>query len=391
MYNFAMRFRRRRPPWLIPSLIGVLILLIWVGAGLFSSTEEDPAGSSGNSGALLAYLSPSQGDSEVYAWDFAAQQAAQLTDSGGVNSLAATPDGEQLVISVGNAQGGADLWRAGLLSGASQPLLDCGPAVCESPQVSPDGTWLAYQRWEAGSSQAEIFLLTLNDGEGSRASLAGEPGTDPVWATADSFSYYDRDQAAYQLMGLNGELQASFANQSGGPAAWHPADGYLVAAEQFPVDSAILRGPRGEASFDTPEPGSLNTVGLLSSYLMDYSGAEPTPLLDYSDPLIEDTLPVFSPDGAWLAFTRKYLDEERWTPGRQLWLLNLASGQLQQVTTDPNYQVIAIAWSPGSAQIAYVRANQLAFDQPLELWLTNLDGSASQLIAVDAHAPTWLP
>jgi Tol biopolymer transport system component len=115
------------------------------------------------------------------------------------------------------------------------------------------------------------------------------------------------------------------------------------------------------------------------------------PLLDYSDPMVEDALPTFSPDGQWLAFTRKYLDEERWTPGRQLWLLNMDSGELSQLTDSPNHQVIAIAWSPDGQQIAYVRANQVEFQNPLELWITYLDGSASQLIAVDAYAPAWVP
>ena len=37
--------------------------------------------------------------------------------------------------------------------------------------------------------------------------------------------------------------------------------------------------------------------------------------------MVEDVSPVFSPDGKWIAFARRYLDPLRWTPGRQVWLM----------------------------------------------------------------------
>ena len=388
-----MQFHRKVPAWLLPAIGGLVILAVWVGLGLLS--EEPPESTTPEEGgaSLLAYLSPSDGPAEVQAMDFGSGQEVQLTGSAGVSSFAVSTDGEFLVISIHNDENGADLWRADLLSGASQPLLECGGATCESPRLSPDGTWLAYQRSTPGVAYSpEIWLLELESGDAQRLSDSARPSRDPSWAGSEALGYYEPDLSAFVLVDLDGRPIAEITNDSGGGAAWAPDGSSLVAAEQSQLNTSILRGPSGEAAFDTPEPGSQTAVEVLSSQLMQYDldgGSQP--LLDYSDPMVEDALPTFSPDGQWLAFTRKYLDEERWTPGRQLWLLNMDSGELSQLTDSPNHQVIAIAWSPDGQQIAYVRANQVEFQNPLELWITNLDGSASQLIAVDAYAPAWVP
>ena len=388
-----MQFRRKLPPWLLPTVGGLIVLAVWIGLGLIS--EEAPEASTPEEGgaSLLAYLSPSDSTAEVQAMDFGIGQVVQLTDSAGVTSFAVDPAGEYLIISIRNDQNGADLWRADLLSGVSQPLHECGPSTCESPRISPDGAWLAFQRSTPGVAYIpEIWLLDLESGEAERVSDSARPSRDPAWAGSEAFGYYEPDLSAFVLVDLDGDPIAEFANESGGTAAWAPDGGSMITAEQSVVNTSILRGPSGEAAFDTPEPGSQSAVEVLSSQLQQYSldgGSQP--LLDYSDPTVEDALPVLSPDGRWLAFTRKYLDEERWTPGRQLWLLNMESGDLVQLTNSPNHQVIAIAWSPDGQQLAYIRANQVEFQNPLELWITNLDGSASQLIAVDSYAPAWVP
>lgn len=391
-YNAGM-FKRRRPAWLIPGISLAAVLVLWVALGLLSNSEpatEDVTASGGAS--LLAYLSPSDGPAEVFALDFGSGQAAQLTDSGGVNAFAVSPDGDSLYVSLSNAQRGADLWLVDLTSGQSSLLLDCGLALCEGPRLSPDGARLAYQRSEPGIAYLpEIWVLDLDVGAPQRLSVAGHRSENPQWAAANTLSYYDQDEAAFVVLDLNTGANQSYANETGAAHTWHPDGRYFVSAAQTPITTDILRGPSGEAAFDTPEPGSQQPVEVLTSHLWRYAVDSSESLFDYEDVMIEDALPVFSPDGQWLAFTRKYLDEERWTPGRQLWLYNLGNGESFALSTDANYQVIAIAWSPDGQQIAFVRANQTAFQEPLELWITNLDGTASQLVAVDAYAPAWVP
>jgi Tol biopolymer transport system component len=106
---------------------------------------------------------------------------------------------------------------------------------------------------------------------------------------------------------------------------------------------------------------------------------------------LEDTLPVFSPDGERLAFARKYLNQDEWTPGRQLWLMDMDGGNARSLTREPSYNHYDFAWSPLGNQLAFVRFNQTTMTEPPELWLVNDDGSQARLLVIGGYAPQWIP
>ena len=124
---------------------------------------------------------------------------------------------------------------------------------------------------------------------------------------------------------------------------------------------------------------------------MRYSPSEIEALFDVGENLVEDSSPTYSPDGDWLAFTRKYLDDERWTLGRQFWLYDLQSGLALAYSEAANFHISGLAWSADSKQIAFLRSNRVVLNEPLELWVIDVDGSAARLLAVDAFAPQWTP
>ena len=97
-----------------------------------------------------------------------------------------------------------------------------------------------------------------------------------------------------------------FPNQTGQGGVWRPGGSQFLAPEIVFVDT-------GSSSVTGLEPRAdshLILYDLESQTTQDLTPGEG----------IEDTSPVFSPDGKFLAFARKYLDAQRWTPGRQLWL-----------------------------------------------------------------------
>jgi Tol biopolymer transport system component len=106
---------------------------------------------------------------------------------------------------------------------------------------------------------------------------------------------------------------------------------------------------------------------------------------------IEDAAPAFAPDGASLAFARKYLDPQRWTPGRQLWLMRLAENVARPLTADPVYHHFDFAWSPDGGWLAYVRFNQTALTEPPEIWITQPLTGQTNLIIRGGYAPQWIP
>jgi Tol biopolymer transport system component len=107
--------------------------------------------------------------------------------------------------------------------------------------------------------------------------------------------------------------------------------------------------------------------------------------------LVEDTSPAYSPDGRWLAFARKFLDTERWTPGRQLWVMEADGENAYALTHDEFFSHAALAWSPDSQTIAFVRAHRTSPDVPPEIWIINVDGSNPIRLVIGGYAPQWIP
>ena len=85
-----------------------------------------------------------------------------------------------------------------------------------------------------------------------------------------------------------------------------------------------------------------------------------------------------------LAFTRRYLDEDRWTPGRQVWLMSLTGGgtspcRSNRLTEAGEHLYTGLTWHPDGSQLAAVRFNVTLKTDPPEIWLVGLDGKAIRL------------
>jgi hypothetical protein len=302
-----------------------------------------------------------------------------------------TPDTE-IYFSERNASGGSDLFRIGLgeleAGGRAQRLLSCLQALCRSPQPAPDGSLLAFERSPLpGSGQSlfpQVWLLRLG-GEGEidqqsehefPAGDPGHPGRLPAWSASGVLAYYDVTRKGFSLLDpLSGET-AFFANETGEAGAWSP-DGEVFVAPEILSPARAGTGAAGSG----PEASQLFAFELLSGTSRNLS-------LEASS---EDTSPAFSPDGAQVAFARKFLDAERWTPGRQIWLMNADGSQARQLTSDPQFHHSAFAWSPDGGMLAYLRFNQDQPGDPVELWWMDVNTGERNLIIPGGYAPLWIP
>jgi WD40 repeat protein len=87
--------------------------------------------------------------------------------------------------------------------------------------------------------------------------------------------------------------------------------------------------------------------------------------------------PAWSPDGTQIAFAGPADGTGRCgNDGCALWVLNLATGQLANLTADvPSQKVVSVVWSP-SGQIVYASVDLSTSDGSLmKLWAINSDGS----------------
>jgi Tol biopolymer transport system component len=333
---------------------------------------------------LLAYLWPSDGLADVYALDPLSGEIRQLTTHGGIIDFSVSWDGLAIYYSAANPQGGSDLYRLDLFASAGgsaeenepQIIMKCLKVLCSSPQISPDGKLLAYEQValnESGqSSDIQVWLLSLENGSQSLIGQAGHRNKNPAWSALGRLAVYNATRQVYSFYELSNQELFSFPNETGEPGSWHPDGGVYLVAEIMDVTPA---------SGQQIVPSHLLRYEMPSENIFDLTLAKD----------IEDAYPLYSPNGTLIAFARKYLDADRWTPGRQLWLMREDGSDVRPLSDEPNYNHYDFAWSPDGDQIAYLRFDQTTMNKPPELWLMNADGSEPIQLVIRGYNPRWLP
>ncbi len=344
------------------------------------------------SNILLAYLSaPADTETiDIHTLDLLTGQFQQLTESGAVLDFDATLDGSTLYYSEANTTGGSRIMRYERLSGESDTVLDCRLILCQNVSISPDQTWLAYESTLSGNI-SEVWLFALQGTDVVQLSAAGHKAYNPQWSPRNQLAYYDAAEQAFIIYDPATEESMQIPNETGQLGAWSPDGDSFIIPEMYSTTLDILRGPTGEASLEEVDPAELKPVEVLSSHLLkidlaDGSAADLTVLDQW-----EDAAPAYAPDGRLLAFARRAIDPEQWTPGRQLWIMHPDGSDAQQLSGSPDYKYLDFAWHPNGQQIAYVRASQTELTEPIELWVMNVDGSNPTRLVVGGYEPQWIP
>ncbi|HEB65910.1 MAG TPA: hypothetical protein ENJ02_10260 [Chloroflexi bacterium] len=303
----------------------------------------------------------------------------QLTEEPfGLTGYTVTADG--LDVYYASVEG--DIYHLARRTGESTLLVDCGGDVCANPQVSPDGTYLAYERTPVSGPPQEalphVWYLRLESGVPAPLPLDGS-SRQPLWSSANHLCVYRPEQAEFTAWNPFTGENVSWSNQTGEGGVWLPDGSAFISPE-------ITLLPNG---YLLPTGGFLD---LPSSHLIRYplDGTAPQDLSE--DPAVEDASPAVSPDGRYLAFARKSLRPDSWTPGRQVWLLDFSTGEYRPLTASPLYNHTAFAWSPDGSRLAYLRSNRNDFSQPTEIWLDDLSAEEPPVrLLIGGYAPRWIP
>ena len=334
--------------------------------------------------ANLAYLWPSDGPANIYALNPKAGEIHQFTEKMGVLEFTTSNDGINIYFSASNAQGGSDLYQIDLIDEANSgdisyrptKLLDCGSAQCRSPAVSFDEMNLAYEYLipdpKGGLGPAQIWLLSLSDLQAKPVGQATHETVQPAWSSKGWLAFYDRTSQVYEVVNPKENVRVQLLNQTGQPGNWSPNGELYLAPE-------IMYYP---ATGDTE-------TGI--SHLLQYGiKAETAGDLSKADN-VEDVEGKYSPNGESIAFARKYLDMERWSWGRQIWIMGPDGSNAYKITDEPDYNHYDLAWSWDSQYIAYVRFDETKLYEPPELWMINADGSNPIQLVVGGYSPLWIP
>ena len=229
------------------------------------------------------------------------------------------------------------------------------------PQVSPDGTRLAYTvsttEREPGKTLSQVWLANI-DGTGARE-LTTAPGRNrsarwsPDGRTLAFLSDRSGDDALYLLPMDGGEARKLFAFHTAmADVAWSPDGRQLVFTAE--IDPEHLAGrPDGKATY-VRVTSRLDYKQDNRGYLGDtrrqvfVASAETGEHRQVTDDAVDHNFPQWSPDGSWLAMQ---------VPNRngmcsQLRLLRLSDGEA--VDIGPEMGVVATwAWAPDGARIVF--------------------------------------
>jgi Tol biopolymer transport system component len=324
----------------------------------------------------------------------------QLTsETGGILGYDINREGTAVYYSTVGENGGSAIYRFNLggsdlnsdsqgenivLVGSPDLILECPQASCRAPRISPDGDLLAYERTaSAGSGGAEfpqVWIINLGAGSSKSPQLAGDADHQtllPNWSPDSLLAFYDKDQSAFIFFDPATGKTITFPNQTGEGGSWHPGGNYYTAPEITFVSGVS----DGESGLET----------LAVSQLIRFDMTDKTSLNLSPDGYVEDTYPAYSPDGTALAFSRKFLDDSSWTPGRQIWILPDGNSQAVQYTFNPNIHYYYFSWSPDGRRLVYARVDQTRLTEPPEIWMLDPQTGTSEELVKGGFSPRWIP
>jgi Tol biopolymer transport system component len=356
-----------------------MVVTVTLGAGVRSSLGIPQLGSQSwsfrTNRPMLAYLWPADGSADIYTLDPISGDTQRLTNEPvGILDFDISADGLHIYYSTRSDSGGSAIIRLDWDQSDSTQILVCPDALCSHPRIAPDGNLLAYEATPLaiadGEAATQVLVLELDTGTDIFIGETGHQTGNPVWSSNGLLAYYDNDQGAYQVLDPASDERIAIPTETGEAVTWAPDGLSIVLSEIVFWGSEPAEYSSHLTRFDYPAVSSLE--------------------LSRGDN-IEDATPVFSPGGTRIAFGRKYLDGDNWTPGRQLWLMNADGSGAHPLTDDPAYNHTAFAWSPDEERLAFVRYNQATLIDPPELWLVDADGANPLRLMIGGYAPQWIP
>jgi TolB protein len=326
----------------------------------------------------LLYIAPSTGGPPEL-WRSPLEPDAglprQLTNTGGkVFDYAAARDGESIVYTVINPEGGVDLWIMDHNGGGARLLVECGFDRCTVPSWSPDGTRLAYSREEQGLAPGaphgppRVWTVAVTSGETTPLYQNSQVlGYGPSWSPdGRRLAFFDGGVGGIRILDVLTAGEVVLPSWMGVVGAFSP-DG----EQMYFTDVRIVQ----------EQVTSVLYLANLSTQDIGVPFSDSAPWSDYG-------APAWSPDGQWIAVSLRVADTG---PAKQLWIMRPDGTDARPVSKNPAYTHGAYRWDAwGRALIFQVVPLGTPYPEP-ELLHWSFESDTIRVLAKNATLPGWLP
>jgi dipeptidyl aminopeptidase/acylaminoacyl peptidase len=232
------------------------------------------------------------------------------------------------------------------------------------PQVSPDGRWVAYvvttSDRTADEARGAIWMVSWDGTERLALTAAADGTGKPRWSPDGRYLAFkskaagsDKDQI--MLLDRRGGDARPLSSLSGdvGEYAWSP-DGKALVFSMQQNDAGSKPIVIDALHFKEDEDGYLARGSERHLYMIDVESEHIDSLT--SDPAFNDDMPVWSPDGRRIAFTRTHEKGADQDGREDIDVIDARVGSMPRSLARPfapNTQ--KLAWSPDGMQIAYLQ------------------------------------
>lgn len=179
----------------------------------------------------VAYLISENGQSGIWSMDASGKDAKRLTSEDiKVISYDVSQNGEFIIFTSTNTNGGIDLWRVSRAGGDASVLMDCGFDRCTTPVIAPGDKRIAYSREAAGPTpdlpfgSPRIWVIDLESGANGPVYEDRQIlGYNPSWSPdANKLASFDGLADFINLIDFQTGEHFLFASTTGGPVTWSP-------------------------------------------------------------------------------------------------------------------------------------------------------------------------
>jgi TolB protein len=326
----------------------------------------------------VAYLSMGE-TQEIYKVDpFDPSKVVQLTDTGGrINDYQPSPDGEKIVYSVFNDQGGIDLWIMNREGKEQRLLVDCGADYCTTPAWSLLTSELWYTREKAPVSfssprgSPRIWFLNMQNGmtqplyaDSQKIGYGPNPSPDGRWIAA-----WNGAEGGIEVVDRENNESFLIKNSSGDIGVW-TQDSRAIYFEDVIQGEISFRNVIMKADMATQQ------VAITAGGNLDTSGN------NYHSP-------IWNPAGTGFAVTTQ---PNLQIPGGEIWLMSPGGEKIKVIYSDFSKVTSFTGWTPGGEFLLFkVFTLSAGADKGIiAIWNLDEKGGVTELVN-GANFPKWLP